>query len=318
MGTVLPRHGSKSRDHLSARGKQHAVDYIKAHIMTIVSQVEPPKPGAVWHVYEYTGVGASAMRLTQASPTTRWQNLPKGKGFFGNPIDPPALPAWSERAAYLMKGIVGPALKAIAETHAQGIVHRSLGVTSLLVLPRTMTDKAAALSPLWTNIRETVVKFSDWGFSERTDPDILLQDDDFVRRARSFDINLSKASPLLLVVNFALAEDMHALGVAIVQLLLSTLAEPLDPNAPLPPIASNEDSFQRVWTDIYDQDMAAFRDYLRNEDDDIYKSLVSYLDEKDGWQFLDALLNARERVAQKQQAESIVSVEQLLQSPLFS
>lgn len=278
----------------------------------------PPKPGAVWLVYEYTGVGASATRLTLASPAARREALPRKKGFFGEPMEPPPLPSWSERADYVIKGIVGPALQAVAAAHEQGIVHRSLGVSSLLVLPRSTSDKSAALSPLWSTSKDTVVKFSDWGFSQQTDPDLLLQDEDFLRRARSFDISLSKASPSLLVVNFALAEDMHALGVAVVQLLLSTLVESTDPKIPLPTIASNEDSFQRVWTDIYDQDMMAFRDYLRNEDDDIYALLVSYLDEKEGWQFLDALLNARERVAKMQQAESIVSVRQLLQSPLLS
>jgi len=280
--------------------------------------VQPPKPGAIWLVYEYTGVGSSAARLTQASSVARWENLPKGKGFFGNPIDPPPLPAWSERAEFIFRGIVRKALEAVASTHEQGVVHRSLGVPSILVLPRKLTDKAAALSPLWSNARETVVKFSDWGFSSTTDPDILLQDEDFCRRARSFDVHLSKTSPSLLTVNFALAEDFHALGVAIVQLILSTLAEPLGPTDPLPTIATNEDSFQRVWADIFDQDMSAFRDYLRNEDDDIYKNLVSFMDEHEGWEFLEALLKAKERVAQKQQAESIVSVRQLLESPLFS
>ena len=280
--------------------------------------VQPPNPGAVWLVYEYTGVGASAARLTLASPLTRWDNLPKEKGFFGNLIGPAPLPPWSKRAEFLLKGIIRPALEAVASTHEQGMVHRSLGVPSLLVLPRKLTDKSAALSPLWTKIEETIVKFSDWGFAQSTDPDLLLQDDDFVRRARTFDINLSKlSSPSLLAVNFAYAEDMHALGVAIVQLLLSTLAEPLTPQDTLPTIATNEDSFQRLWTDIYDQDMSAFRDYLSNEDDDIYKSLVSFLDERDGWKFLEALLNARERVAKNQQAESIVSVRQLLESRLL-
>lgn len=280
-------------------------------------KVQPPKPGAVWLVYEYTGVGASATRLTQGSPLMRWDRLPKAKGFFGNPIDPPPLPSWSDRARFLLKGIIGPALEAVACTHEQGIVHRSLGVSSLLVLPKKQTDKAAALSPMWTNVGDTVVKFSDWGFAQVTDPDLLLKDQEFVGRARTFDISLTaKSSPSLLAVNFALAEDMYALGVAIVQLLLSTLAEPLTAQDLLPPIASNEDSFQRLWTDIYDQDMMAFRDYLVNEDK-IYQSLVSFLDEREGWKFLEALLNARERVAKNQDAESIVSVKKLLESPLL-
>jgi len=173
--------------------------------------VQPPKPGAIWLIYEYTGVGSTAARLTQASSAARWENLPKGKGFFGNPIDPPPLPPWSERAGFVFRGIVRQALEAVAFTHEQGVVHRSLGVPSLLVLPRKLTDKAAALSPLWSNVRETVVKFSDWGFSSLTDPEVLLQDEDFCRRARSFDVNLSKSSPSLLTVNFALAEDFHAL-----------------------------------------------------------------------------------------------------------
>ena len=90
------------------------------------------------------------------------------------------------------------------------MVHRSLGVSSLVVLPRRESDKAAALSPLWSNVAGTMVKFSDWGFAQATDPDVLLQDEDFVRRARSFDINLSKSSPSLLAVNFALASRPEA------------------------------------------------------------------------------------------------------------
>jgi hypothetical protein len=275
--------------------------------------VPPPKPGAIWLVYEYTGVGATAARLTQASTLTRWDSLPRSTGFLGKP----QLPAWSLRADYLMRGIVKQAVAAVADTHEAGLAHRSIGVPSLLILPRSLSDKTAALSPFWTNAAGTVVKLSDWGFSIQTDPDELLKDEDFVRRARSFEINMSKASPSLLMVNFCLAEDMHALGVAIVQLLLATLAEPSSPLEPLPIIATNEDSFQRVWTDIYDRDMMAFRDYLQNEDNDIYTSLVNYLDEKDGWVLLDALLNARERVAKQQQTESIVSIRKLLQSRLF-
>lgn len=276
--------------------------------------VQPPKPGAVWLVYEYTGVGASASRLTQASPAARWNQLPRKKGFFG-PVEPDPLPPWSQRADFCLKGIIARAVEAVADTHEQGVVHRSLGVSSLLVLPRRESDKSAALSPLWSNVAGTMVKFSDWGFSQATDPDVLLQDEDFVRRARSFEINLSKSSSSLLAVNFALAEDMHALGVAVVQLLLSTLAEPLSPLDPLPTIATNEDTFQRVWTDIYDQDMSSFRDYLINEE--VYKSLVSYMDEREGWKFLEALLNARERVAKMQGVESIVTVRQLLESPIL-
>ena len=111
-----------------------------------------------------------------------------------------------------------------------------------------------------------------------------------------------------------MAEDLHALGFVMLGLLLSSLAE-------LPrldyPLATDEDTLQRLLGEIFDKDVTKFREYL--EDDPVYKNLVAFLDEKDGagWTVLETLFQAREKAAENKNSLSVITARGLLSNPFF-
>ena len=272
--------------------------------------VAPPKAEAVWVVYEYAGLSTVQ---TYAEPAqTRRGKLPLQKGFFGNVIEPPALAPWKERANYVVQGIVKQAILAVATLHESGIVHRSIGRSSILVSSKTQ-DKMEAASCFATFIGNLRIKLADFGFSGPYEDAAL--DEDFRRRARTFGLNFRAGENSIATTNFAIAEDMHALGFVILALLLSSLAELPRANFPMP--ATDEDTLQRLLGEIFEKDMDQFREYVEAED--VWSNLVDYLDENDraGWNVLETLLLAREKAAEKKDTDQIFTIRGLLNSPFF-
>jgi hypothetical protein len=86
--------------------------------------VAPPTADAVWLVYEYAGL--STVQAYCVPAATRRARLPPTRGFFGNPVPPPALPPFRERAAFVVQGIIRQALAAVVALHDNGLVHRSI------------------------------------------------------------------------------------------------------------------------------------------------------------------------------------------------
>jgi serine/threonine protein kinase len=148
--------------------------------------VPPPKPGAVWLVYEYAGLNTIS---SYAGPAEiKWSRLPPKKGFFGT-TQPDPIPAWRDRANYVVKGIMKGSLEALANLHDSGIAHRSIGRSSL-ILTSMNQDKKEAATVYFTRPSGLVVKLADFGFSG------LLQestsDDYFNARARSVGFSFRK------------------------------------------------------------------------------------------------------------------------------
>jgi hypothetical protein len=120
---------------------------------------------------------------------------------------------------------------------------------------------------------------------------------------------------------FALAEDLHALGFVFLALLFTTLSEPATLSAPMP--KTNDDTWQRLFTDLFQKDMNEFREYCSNED--VWESVVELLDREEGagWNVLGELLLARENVSKWSKGEimdedyELVSARTLLSSPFF-
>ena len=276
-------------------------------------RVPPPKPEAVWLVYEYAGL--STIQAYAEPALIRQSSLPLKKGFFGNPVPPDPLPSWDNRAKYVIKGIVRGAIVALAEIHEQGLVHRSLGRNSIVLSSKTQ-DKRQAVSVYATQTNNLLVKLSDFGFS-MSQTSIAVDDPDFATRARAFGLNFaSEPKATVQMVNFAMAEDMHALGFVILALLLSSLADLYSIDEPIPP--TDEDSLQRLLGEIFDKDVKEqFREYVLNEE--CWLNLVRLLDEQNGagWNVLDALLNAREKAAAATTQDNLISVRGLLSNPFF-
>jgi serine/threonine protein kinase len=267
--------------------------------------VPPPKPDSIWIVYEYTGLSTVAAYAAQPA-SVRIAKLPPQRGMFGNVVAPPAVPPFSERFKYIRLGIIQQALEAVATLHEAGIVHNSIGKSSILLYSKAL-DKNEASSAYATNLSRILIKLADFGFSVKIQD--ATRDEAFLSRARSFGLQFKKGEISETARAYAMAEDLHALGVAVLGMLLSSLAEVPSPDYKMPD--TNEDTLQRLLTDIFDKDMQQFRDYVEAEE--IWSSLVEYLDEYEGWDFLAALLLARENAA----AEKSVSAQELLSSSRF-
>jgi len=271
--------------------------------------VTPPKPTSLWLVYEYAGLSTLGMYSQPA--LKRWSKLPYGKGIFGNPISPPPLPPFKERARYV-KDILKRSLQAVATLHDNGITHRSIGRNSIII-SSVGQDKQEAISPLATVTPRMIIKLSDFGFSGFIVD--ASYDEDFRRRAKAFNINIQEGLSSIECKSFAIAEDLHALGFVFVALLLSSLAEVPKPDYATPP--TDEDSLKRLMTDIFDKDMEEFKDYCEAEE--IWSSVVNVLNENEGagWDVLSKMCFARDSVRDNLKSERILDADGLLSSPFF-
>lgn len=278
--------------------------------------VSSPKPGAVWIVYEYAGL--STIQAYARPAQVRLAGLPPKRGIFGNVIQPPRLPSWKERAKYVVNGIMKNALVAVATMHESGVVHRSIGRSSFIISSKSM-DKREAISPYNTMISNLSLKLADFGFACRlptkeTEMSKLV-DEEFCTRARSFGLSFRKGESSIASSNFAIAEDMHALGFVFLGLMLTSLAELSDPSYQMP--STDEDTLQRLLTDIFDGNFEEFREYVEAED--VWTNLVDLLDENDkaGWKMLETLVMAREKAAKNKDTSQMFTVRGLLSNPFF-
>lgn len=260
--------------------------------------VPPPKPNAIWIVYEYAGL--TSLQLYCVPPAIRRANLPPKRGLLGSQGQPP-LPLFRDRARYV-KTIMKQTLQALADLHEAGIAHKSIGRSSI-ILSSTEMDKMVASSVFTTNPSQLVVKLADFGFST----ELGVFDKDLQGRARTFGISIRTPDD---AVPFMQAEDLHALGFVFVGLVLTALADLETPSTKMP--ATDEDSIQRLLGDIFDKDLEQFRDYLEAEEG-IWSNVVNWLDTEDGWKVLEALWLSREQVA----AGKPITAQDVLQLPFF-
>ncbi|KAL3913104.1 MAG: hypothetical protein SGILL_006623 [Bacillariaceae sp.] len=273
--------------------------------------VPPPKPNAIWIVYEYAGLNTIASYAGSPPQVRRAQQPPK-KNFFGGIVDPPPLPRFQDRANYIVKGVMKQAIEALATIHEAGLAHRSIGRSSLIITTPAQ-DKREAASIYTTLLSSLSIKMSDFGFSGLLEDS--AHDEEFLLRARAFGFSFRKGEDSLAVSNFAMSEDLHALGFVFLGLLLVALAELPHADTPMP--ATDEDTLQKLLTEIFSQDFEAFREYVEAED--VWRNLVELLDEKEGagWTVLETLFTAREKTAQNKNSLNIVTARGLLSNAFF-
>ena len=282
--------------------------------------VKPPIPGSIWLVFDYHGLSTAASysvpHIIQRS------KLPPKRGIFGGIVEPPALPPFTERARYVIQGVLKGMLTALATAHNANIVHRSIGRNSF-ILSSIGQDKREATSPYATILTRLRVILSDWGFSALAID--TVREKDFGIRLRMFDIpganKIMSDRITTIAIDFAKAEDLNALGFVFLGLLFTTLAEPATLTAPMP--ATDDDTWQRLFTDIFDKDMFQFRDYCANED--VWDSVVELLDKENGagWDLLGSLILSRERLrdwhnkGEENSGIDAISASSLVSHPFF-
>lgn len=203
-------------------------------------------------------------------------------------------------------------LVSVGSMHDQGITHRSISRNSIIV-SSVGQDKQEASSPLATVVQRLRIKLADFGFSGRMMS--ASSDEEFQRRARAFQLEIVDGRSTLESKSFAIAEDLHALGFVFIGLLLNSLAEIPNPQYTMPSV--DEDTLQRLMSDIFEKDMNEFREYCAAEP--IWTKVVALLDENDGagWKILSQLCFARESVKQNLGNGQILTAEGILSSPFF-
>jgi len=283
-----------------------------------------PQPGSIWLIFDYHGISTAA---SYAVPSIiQRSKLPPKRGPFGGPIEAPPLPPFNERARYMVQGILKGMLTSVASAHEAGIVHRSIGRNSF-ILSSVGQDKREATSPYAVVLARLRVILSDWGFSASIEE--AIQEKEFKGRSRMFGIPALDSYENQVATDdrisdaaerFAKAEDLQALGFVFLAMLFSTLAEPATLSAPMP--ANDDDTWQRLFNEIFDKDMDSFRDYCENED--VWDSVVELLDREDkaGWSLLGDLLLARERLSDwykggDEERDEPISATELLEHPFF-
>jgi len=278
--------------------------------------VPSPKPNSIWTVYEYAGL--STLGAYSQPPLLRRAKLPIQKGMFGNVVQPPPLPPWNERAKYVVNGILKKSLQGLAILHENGVAHRSIGRNSI-TLSTPELDKSIPSNIYTTNIFKTFPKFMDFGFAGVISESSM--NESFRRRAKTFGVEIKEQSTSTTTsieeTNFAIAEDLHALGFVFLGVLLTTLAEPKSENYKMPD--TDEDSLQRLLGEIFDKNIEEFREYCEAEE--IWTKVVEMLDENDGagWELINKLCFARERVGDlEKDSLQLVTARGLLSNPIFS
>mmetsp|Transcript_12580 Transcript_12580/g.18692 ORF Transcript_12580/g.18692 Transcript_12580/m.18692 type:complete len:648 (-) Transcript_12580:92-2035(-) len=291
--------------------------------------VKPPKPGSIWVVYDYHGLSTAS---SYAVPLIIQQSkLPPKRGMFGNIVQAPPLPPFRERGRYMIRGVLKGMLQSIATAHAADLVHRSIGKNSF-ILSSVGQDKREATSPYAVVVERLRVVLSDWGFSRDIQEAVLEKE--FSGRCRMFGIpslssyDYQRASSYEDTIRmeeaayqFAKAEDLHACGFVFLSMLFTTLADPATLSAPLP--ATDDDTLQRLFSEIFEKDVDELREYYANED--VWSAVVSLLDMEDraGWDLLGKLLLSREEVSDwykndgGDQDVELTSAEALLGHPFF-
>jgi hypothetical protein len=265
--------------------------------------VPPPKSGAVWIVYEYAGL--NTLRNYCEPAEIRRSNLPLRRGFFGTLLPDP-IPLWESRAKYI-KFIMKQCLNAVALIHESGITHRSIGSSSFF-MSSLGQDKTLASSVYSVNPSFLVMKLGDFGFSSFIETAPL--DKELRERARSFGLVIDQALNTEKTNAFCQAEDLHAVGLVFVSLLLTSLAEVGGSGVRIPP--SDEDTLQRLMSDIFEKDIFRFRDYVEAED--IWEKVIDMLDRMEGWELLSSLCFARESISKG----NFKTARELLRSPFFN
>eukprot|EP00638_Chattonella_subsalsa_P008231 CAMPEP_0117751914 /NCGR_PEP_ID=MMETSP0947-20121206/11270_1 /TAXON_ID=44440 /ORGANISM="Chattonella subsalsa, Strain CCMP2191" /LENGTH=345 /DNA_ID=CAMNT_0005570409 /DNA_START=730 /DNA_END=1767 /DNA_ORIENTATION=- len=252
--------------------------------MTKLPNISIPKKGNLWLVYQWQGTYTVA-------------GFPKAKqeGEFWDIV---SAEFKYKRKWRFIKAIMKSALQSISFLHSAGIIHRSIGGTSILL--NTVDDRRE---------NEVIAKLTDFGFAQQ----FSGVDEDLIRRAKKYG-----ASTPMETVNFVTGEDLNALGYVFAELIFSSLKLKGDPESIPPP--SDQATIKRLVEDVYSCDVQyGFRDYCAAEES--WAPAVELLDQDNGagWEVLEYMIGFYKRLETMGASSeaSFLSADALLTSRLF-
>lgn len=192
--------------------------------------VSPPKSSSIWIIYEYAGLRHTGLYAQPADVIKSVTRPPVKFAFplFSAPV--PVMPSWQERANYVVNGILKKSLEAVAYLHENGIVHRSIGRSSI-ILSSVGMDKSETASLEAKSVDRLVIKLADFGFSSTIAAAAAsaakkgsLGSSAQSRYTSSLRLGSSYSSTSSNPF-FSVAEDLHALGLVFLGVLLTSLAD---------------------------------------------------------------------------------------------
>ena len=239
---------------------------------TAMMNCPPPRKAAKWLVWAYEGDGGNTLQSFSRPTAVRIAaaaELRGGRRSLGLAPLPKDVP-WIQTARFVLKGIVPQALTAVSRLHDAGFAHRVLSPASFQLSTTQGMNKNVAL--------------------ETCDPSLLsLRLSDFGR-----------ATTLGLEADELVAQDRQALGLIILQVLLSALAEVkvIDPATgqyvaiPYPEFSVADLKRQIALFDGRVAGESGFAEFCRGEP--AWSKVVALLDADDGagWDFVQGLLSA--------------------------
>mmetsp|Transcript_17704 Transcript_17704/g.36250 ORF Transcript_17704/g.36250 Transcript_17704/m.36250 type:complete len:510 (-) Transcript_17704:172-1701(-) len=272
----------------------------------------PPRANARWLVYEFDGTSTvasfsvpTATRVNAARNAR--ERLGRGAGL-GLPPLPEAVP-WEAAAKFAVAGVMKKSLEALALLHESGLAHRSV-CGEALVLSAQSQDKGTALQRCDSDL--LVVKLGILGFSSplsESSPGSLAS---AARWLPATDASPSTSSSppsfsTIALASLSVAEDLHALGLTFLALLLGTLAEAEngsgssgDAAAAVPGLQPRD--LERLLDGAFAADDDAvvgfgsggFADYIASDPQRTRAVKLLEANGRCGWNFLGELLSARQ------------------------
>lgn len=234
---------------------------------------EPPLPEAPFLVFRWEGL-QTAMTLAAPPPVENPSSQWFDNWFPRNLV---------ERQTVYLRVFVTKAIDALIYLHSKaGLVHRSIGLASLMV---NTTE--------WRYASNLQVKIRDFGFAKP--PSALVEGEELNRARRAEAFTPTEISA------FYFAEDIYAMGYALVELIFSVFA-----GRPI-----TQDTFKKLFEDTFDFGFDEIRQYCAEDPD--WTNAVEFLDNCDqqGWQLILSMLKARQQF-------KTVSLQALRDSPFLT
>eukprot|EP00286_Rhodomonas_abbreviata_P011225 CAMPEP_0181332828 /NCGR_PEP_ID=MMETSP1101-20121128/25326_1 /TAXON_ID=46948 /ORGANISM="Rhodomonas abbreviata, Strain Caron Lab Isolate" /LENGTH=521 /DNA_ID=CAMNT_0023442547 /DNA_START=221 /DNA_END=1786 /DNA_ORIENTATION=+ len=289
-------------------------------------KIEPPSAGNLWLMFRWEGNKAmSEFGKNQESPTTFWDQL-------SEPMFGPRKSALKTQF-YFMRNLIKECLATLTFLHERGIVHRSIGASSITLNSFDVTQGD-----------RLQVKLRDFGFASR----VALLDDSTLKKAQQAGARTPSE-----IQAFIASEDIYAMGYALAETIFTSFAAKQDKReaeqeskrkdsairrqwlaassgaqqqegeeavSSLGPVGvpqvgartalrTDQDALKKLMEDVFDGDVeGAFRSYCAEEEQ--WADVVAFLDleERAGWRLLNEMINSKPAGQEQEESKALTEM----------
>ena len=193
------------------------------------------------------------------------------------------LPTLEERKRYMVEGVMRKSLEALGRLHKLDVAHRSLGADSIVMTSAKAEEDLRNFGAEGSSIygRDPAalqIVFTDLGFAGKISESHT--DAEFCSRASGYGLKLSGSSSIGLT-GFAIAEDLHALGVVFLDVLFNGVLTTVGPAGGSGGGAGGVgERLYNLYVDVFEGRVEQLRDYCDAEPG--WEEVVDVLDNVGG------------------------------------